>query len=36
MSSLGPGVVLVIYKRRQGHTQNEDTDGESATRKGNA
>jgi hypothetical protein len=28
VSSLGPGGVIVVYKRRQGHKQNEDTDGD--------
>jgi hypothetical protein len=31
VSALGPGGVLVVYKRRQGHKQNEDADGEPTT-----
>jgi hypothetical protein len=36
VSSLGPGGVLVNYKRRHGRKQNEDTDGEPTTRQGHA
>jgi hypothetical protein len=34
MSSLGPGGVLIVYKRRQGHKKNEDIDGDPTTRQG--
>jgi hypothetical protein len=32
MPSLGPVGVFIVHNRRQGHTQNEDTDGEPTTR----